>query len=151
MKTKMRGFEVVKEYLDKEIHLPMRNTTHAAGYDFESAETLTIPAHGIVAVSTGIKSYMQDNEVLQIYPRSSLAVKRHLMLVNSVGIIDKDYYNNPSNEGHIQILLRNFGDEDTIIQKGERIAQGIFMTFLLCDNEKKNGPTRLGGFGSTGL
>ncbi len=151
MKTKTRGFEIVTEYLDKEINLPMRNTTHAAGYDFECAETLTIPAHGIIAVPTGIKSYMQDNEVLQMYPRSSLAVKRHLMLVNSVGIIDKDYYDNPSNEGHIQILLRNFGDEDTVIQKGERIAQGIFMTFLLCDNEKKSGPKRLGGFGSTGL
>lgn len=151
MKIKQRGFEVVSSYLDQSINLPKRNTTHAAGYDFEAAETFTLHPKEVVPISTGIKAYMQDDEVLKMYPRSSLAVKRNLMLVNSVGIIDKDYYDNPSNEGHIQILLRNFGDEAVTIQKGERIAQGIFTTFLLADNEEPSGPKRLGGFGSTGF
>jgi dUTP pyrophosphatase len=73
-----------------------------------------------------------------------------LILINSVGIIDKDYYNNESNEGHIQVLLYNYGKETVTIQKHERVAQGIFMTFLKADNEPNQHAKRLGGFGSTG-
>lgn len=147
---KKRGFEVIQAYKDQSINLPHRNTEHSAGYDFECAvETVILPGQ-IVPVPTGIKAYMQENEVLQIYARSSLAMKKHLVLINSVGIIDKDYYNNESNEGHIQILLMNYGKESIKLPKGERIAQGIFMSFLLADNEKKSNVKRLGGFGSTG-
>lgn len=147
---KNRGYEIVSTYVNQNINLPKRNTTHSAGYDFESAVDITIPAGKIVPVPTGIKAYMQDDEVLQIYPRSSLAMKKHLMLSNSVGIIDSDYYNNEGNEGHIQILLWNFGNEDVLIQKGERVAQGIFMNFLKADSEDSPKAKRLGGFGSTG-
>jgi dUTP pyrophosphatase len=147
---KTRGFEIVQLYLEKDIFLPKRNTSHSAGYDLEAAETVIISPGEIIPCPTGLKAYMQDSEVLQIYPRSSLAVKKHLILINSVGIIDKDYYNNESNEGHIQVLLYNYGKEPVTIQKHERVAQGIFMTFLKADNEPNQHVKRLGGFGSTG-
>lgn len=71
------------------------------------------------------------------------------MLANNTGIIDSDYYNNPDNEGHLMIGLYNTGSEAITIQRGERIAQGIFMKYLTCDDDCAEG-TRLGGFGSTG-
>lgn len=147
---KKRGFEVIQEYINQEINLPKRNTMHSAGYDFEAAVEITLPPKTITAVPTGIKAYMQDGEVLQMYARSSLAMKKHLVLINSVGIIDKDYYNNESNEGHIQILLFNYGEEAVVLQKGERVSQGIFQPYLTVDNEAVSNVKRLGGFGSTG-
>ena len=67
----------------------------------------------------------------------------------AVGIIDSDYYNNPDNEGEIILIMYNFGHETVTIEKGERIAQGIFMKYLIVD-EDNNKVKRLGGFGSTG-
>jgi len=93
---------------------------------------------------------MQDDEVLKIYPRSSLAKKYGLTLSNNVGIIDKDYYNNPDNEGHIMISLRNFGRKDIMLRKGERVAQGIFERYLVSPFEDDVNTERNGGFGSTG-
>ena len=61
-------------------------------------------------VPTGVKAYIQDNEYLGIHIRSSMAVKRHLRLVNNEGIVDADYYNNPDNEGHLLLALANDGD-----------------------------------------
>ena len=94
---------------------------------------------------------MQPDEVLSIHIRSSLAVKRSLVLMNSVGIVDADYYNNEDNEGHIFIALWNRGHEDVVIEQGERIAQGIFQKYLTADgDEAGHGDVRRGGFGSTG-
>ncbi len=149
MKVKKRGFEVVTKFKDQEINLPKRKTTGSAGYDFESAVSVTLPPKEITFVTTGIKAYMQEDEVLQMYPRSSLCFKRNLMKANSVGIIDSDYYNNPDNEGEIMLILYNFGDKEVFIKKGERIAQGIFTKYLSIDNDNTN-IRRLGGFGSTG-
>jgi len=92
---------------------------------------------------------MQKNEVLQMYPRSSLSFKKKLIKANSVGIIDSDYYNNTDNEGEIMLILYHFGNEIVTISKGERIAQGIFMEYLSVDNDNTD-IKRLGGFGSTG-
>ena len=148
---KIRGFEVISSYVTKEIVLPRRNTSGSAGYDIEAAQDITILPGEILPCPTGLKAYMSEGEVLQVYPRSSLAVKKHLILINSVGIIDKDYYDNESNEGHIQIMLYNFGKEPITILKHERVAQGIFMTFLKADNEPSDHAKRRGGFGSTGV
>jgi dUTP pyrophosphatase len=146
---RQRGFEVVSKYKDQDIELPTRKTTGSAGYDFQSAETIELKPKEITFVSTGIKAYMQKDEVLQMYPRSSLSFKKKLIKANSVGIIDSDYYNNPDNEGEIKLILYNFSDEVVLIEKGERIAQGVFMKYLSVDNDQTN-TKRLGGFGSTG-
>jgi dUTP pyrophosphatase len=146
---KKRGFEVVAKYKDANIELPKRKTSGSAGYDFESAVTIEIEPNKIAFVSTGIKAYMPENEVLQMYPRSSLSFKKKLVKANSVGIIDSDYYNNPDNEGEIMLILYNFGEEKVLINKGERIAQGIFIQYLTIDDSETT-VKRLGGFGSTG-
>lgn len=145
-----RGFEIVSDFKDKHINLPTRKTSKSAGYDIEAAEDKIIKAGQMAVIATGLKAYMQDDEYLGIHIRSSLALKKHLNLVNSQGVIDADYYNNEDNEGHIMIGLINFGNEDVEITKGMRIAQAIFYKFLIIDDEKKVDTIRSGGFGSTG-
>lgn len=145
-----RGFEIISDYKDKNIQLPVRKTAKSAGYDLEAAEDMLIKAGQYGVIATGLKAYMQDDEYLGIHIRSSLAFKKHLNLINSQGVIDADYYNNPDNEGHIMIGLVNFGTKDVFIQKGMRIAQAIFYKFLTTDNEIKHDNIRQGGFGSTG-
>lgn len=148
---KLRGFEVVSSWQDKNIQLPMRKTASSAGYDIEAAADCTIPAGETYLVPTGLKAYMGPNEVLTLHIRSSMAIKHNLMCVNNVGIIDADYYNNEDNEGHILVALWNRSDEDFVIKKGERIAQGIFLQYLTADGDEAGlGARRQGGFGSTG-
>ncbi len=148
---KTRGFEIVSSYAERGIGLPQRKTAQSAGYDLAAAEAANIAPGASTLIPTGIKAYMQPDEVLCIHIRSSLAVKRHLVLTNSVGVVDADYYNNPDNEGHIYIALTNRGMEPVDIARGERIAQGIFQRYLTADgDEAGEGALRRGGFGSTG-
>lgn len=149
---KLRGFEIAKGFENKNINLPERKTKYSAGYDVEAAEDIIIPAFrpGIkpTLVKTGIKSYMQENEYLMLANRSSNPGKKGLILANSVGIIDKDYYGNQDNDGHIMFAFYNVKNEDVEIKKGDCIGQAIFMPFLIADNDKAEGE-RIGGFGST--
>ncbi len=119
-----RGFEIVSAYADKDINLPQRKTKDSAGYDFEAAEDVLIPSGELGTVLTGIKAYMQSDEYLGVHIRSGLARSAKLILVNSQGIIDADYYNNPANEGHIMFLFYNLSSSPVLIQKGQRVAQG---------------------------
>jgi dUTP pyrophosphatase len=147
---KKRGFEIVKNFENNNINLPIRKTKYSAGYDFECAEDTLIPAKNIVPalIPTGIKAYMEDDEVLYLYNRSSNPKKKGLVLANSVGVIDKDYYGNPDNDGHIMFAFFNIKDEDIVIKKGEAIGQGVFMKYLIADDDQAEGE-RIGGFGST--
>lgn len=101
-----------------------------------------------VLVKTGIKAYMPDNEVLILTNRSSNP-KRGLYLANGVGTIDKDYVDNEDNEGHIMFQFINLGQDDYMIEKGDKIGQGIFLEFKTVDDDNASG-SRVGGFGSTG-
>ncbi len=143
-----RGFEVAHGFEDKDVTLPHRGTSDAAGYDFHSLNDAIVMPHETVVLNTGVKAFMPYGEVLKIYPRSSMGIKKNLVLANGVAIIDSDYYNNPSNDGHIMIALRNEGDIKQCVKAGDRIAQGIFCRFLDCDDEPEE--TREGGIGSTG-
>ncbi|MGN0950945.1 MAG: dUTP diphosphatase [Mitsuokella sp.] len=148
---KTRGFEIVSQYQGRGIEVPKRKTAMSAGYDLQAARSVVIGAGETAMVPTGLKAYMQPDEVLTIHIRSSMAVKRGLMLVNHVGIVDADYYNNEDNEGHIFIALWNRGTKPVTIESGERIAQGIFLKYLTTDGDAAGeGETRKGGFGSTG-
>lgn len=100
-------------------------------------------------VPTGVKAYMQEDEFLALYNRSSNPIKKNLFVSNGVGVIDQDYYNNEDNEGHIQVQFLNMSNLDLKIKKGERIAQGIFQKFLLSDNDNILNEKRAGGHGST--
>ena len=149
---KVRGFEVISVYQGTDIRLPIRKTKASAGYDLSAAEDAVIAPGGSTLVPTGLKAYMQENEVLLLYIRSSVAHKQQLMLMNSVGVIDADYYDNAENEGHILIPLYNFGTSAVHIARGERIAQGIFTDYLAADGDAAGiGTVRQGGFGSTGM
>ena len=146
---KTRGFERVTAYENAGIDLPLRSTAHAAGYDFIAAERINLNPGEIKLIPTGIKAYMQPGEVLYLYDRSSNPRKKGLVLINSVGVIDGDYYGNPDNEGHIFAQMKNITDQIVEVAKGERIVQGVFAPFLLADGDRAEG-TRIGGFGSTG-
>ena len=149
---KLRGFEVAKGFENQGINLPVRKTKYSAGYDVEAAEDIIVPAfkrgQKPTLVKTGIKAYMEDDEMLLLYNRSSNPGKRGLILANSVGVIDKDYYGNPDNDGHFMFSFFNLKDEDILIKKGEAIGQAIFQKYLITDDDAADG-VRVGGFGST--
>ncbi|MDR0846624.1 MAG: dUTP diphosphatase [Lactobacillales bacterium] len=146
----MRGFKIAKGFENSGVNLPERATAHAAGYDFEAASDFVIEPGKIGVVPTGIKSYMEADEFLQLCNRSSNPKKRGLALANGVGIVDSDYYENPDNDGAIGFLLMNITDAPVEIKKGERIGQGIFIKYLLAEGDEFSGASRDGGFGSTG-
>ena len=144
-----RGFEVVKEDMRKtsgEIQLPTRGTTKAMAYDFYSPIDLVIEPNCIGKVWTDVKAYMGDNECLILNVRSSMGGK--VMLAKTQGWIDSDYYSNSSNDGNIGIFLKNISDEPYVIKKGDRVGQGMFLSFLVSDNGNTD-EIRTGGFGST--
>ncbi len=149
---KIRGFEIAKGFEDKDIHLPVRKTKYSAGYDIEAAEDVVIPPFkpGMkpTLVKTGLKAYCPKDEFFILVNRSSNPGKRGLVLANSVGIIDSDYYGNPDNDGHFMYAYYNFFTEDIHIKKGDCIGQLIFLKFLTVDNDEAQGE-RVGGFGST--
>ena len=132
----------------EDILLPKRSTKNSAGYDFYSLYDITIKPNEIVKIPTGIKVCMNENEFLGIFIRSSLGFKYNIRMCNQVGIIDADYYNNKDNEGHIFVCLQNHGDKDFVIKKGDRFVQGIFMPFLITDDDNTTS-RRIGGIGST--
>ncbi|MBF0818283.1 dUTP diphosphatase [Streptococcus acidominimus] len=145
---RQRGFELVSHFTDEGL-LPKRETAHAAGYDLKVAERMELAPGEIKLVPTGVKAYMQAGEVLYLYDRSSNPRKKGLVLINSVGVIDGDYYGNPANEGHIFAQMHNITEETVVLEVGERIVQAVFAPFLLADGDEARGE-RTGGFGSTG-
>ena len=167
---KTRGFEICKGYEDKGITLPKRSTKHSVGYDLFAYEDITIPSiwknvfknlknfcsgkkENIeilpTKIYTGVKAYFQEDEVMIIANRSSGPSKLGLVMSNSIGIFECDYYNNPSNDGNIIFQYYNFFPYDVTIKKGEKIGQAYFQKFLIADNDKAEGK-RIGGIGSTG-
>ena len=149
---KMRGFEIVKEEMRKtkgEITLPTRGSKVSAGYDFYSPVDIILKPNEKTCVWSDIKAYMQEGEVLLLFVRSSIGIKKGLALSNGTGVIDADYYSNSSNDGNIGIALYNYSDRIVEIKKGERICQGVFIPFLEADNGNTD-KKRVGGIGSTG-
>jgi len=152
--TRIRGFETVeKKFLKshgevEEVKMPLRGTATSAGYDFFMPSDATIEPNSGFLVWTDVKTYMLDNEVLELYPRSSVGVKRNIRIKNTVGIIDSDYYSNESNDGNIGLFLWNFGTEPQVFKKGDAVVQAIFKKFLESDNCNSE-VERIGGVGST--
>lgn len=99
-------------------------------------------------VSTGMKCKLDPDTYLQLSVRSSSPLKYWIMMANSVGVIDADYYNNPDNEGEIFFQLYNLSPFNIQIKKGEAIGQGIILHYMLTEDDAALGE-RLGGFGST--
>jgi len=143
-----RRFATVKGYEQVAVS-PVRKTSLSAGYDLATATDVKLPPGSVVLVPTGLKAYLPPGEVLLVAIRSSLAVKRTVIMPNGTGVIDADYVDNPDNEGHIMVPLLNLSQHPVSIKRGERIAQGIFMPYLTASDDTASG-NRTGGFGSTG-
>ena len=151
-KMKQRGFEVVKEEMlkgNKNAILPIRGDKRSAGYDISIPHKVTIQPHSSELIWTNIKAYMQDDEVLLIHVRSSIGIKKGLILKNVTGVIDSSYFSNPSNDGNIGICLYNNTDNEVTLEEGERVAQGIFQKYLTIDDDRFLNEERTGGIGST--
>lgn len=148
---KTRGFEIAKGYEDKGITLPVRKTKYSAGYDIASAEDIIIPIYtpGIkpTLIPTGLKAYCGSDEFYMVVNRSS-GPKKGFVMSNGIGIIDSDYYNNETNDGHFYFQYYNFSDKEILVKKGDIIGQVIFQKYLTIDNDISEG-VRTGGFGST--
>ena len=134
--------------LYNEYILPRRATRFSAGYDFIALDDFVIKPGEIKKIPTGIKVNMNDDEALFLFVRSSMGFKYNVRMTNQVGIIDKDYYGNPDNDGHIWVSLQNHGDKDYVVSKGVSFCQGIFMKYLLADDDDCL-DDRISGIGST--
>lgn len=149
---RVRGFELAKGFENEGVNMPVRKTKFSAGYDIEAAEDCVIPAFKLgqkpTLVKTGLKAYMQEDEYLMLCNRSSNPFKKGLVLANSIGIIDADYYGNPDNDGAFMYAFYNMFDKDVEIKKGDVIGQAIFKKYEIIDGDIAEGE-RVGGFGST--
>ncbi len=136
------SFEQFKKDIkdDKKLYesynIPKRETKYAAAYDFEAIEDFVLKPGEIKKIPTGIKANMDEDEVLLLIDRSSQGFKYNVRMCNQVGVIDKDYYNNISNEGHMWVRLQNEGDKDYVVKKGDGIIQGMFIKYLVTNNEE---------------
>ena len=159
------------------IKLPERGTSDSAGYDFFIPFDLKLNCGNDITIPTGIRSRMPKGCFLALFPRSGQGFKYRLSIVNTVGIIDSDYYNT-DNYGHIMIKIvydgfdntakMSFDNDGKIITKennnthkepfevsaGTGFAQGIFMSYGITATEILDGvqnKKRTGGIGSTGM
>ena len=131
------------------IKLPRRATSGSAGYDFFAPFSLKLEPGETLKVPTGIRSKMENDWVLKLYPRSGLGFKYRLQLNNTVGIIDSDYFYS-DNEGHIFAKITNDSNEGKIVEipEGTGFMQGIFLEYgITIDDDVTD--VRNGGFGST--
>lgn len=126
--------------------LPIRSTKASAGYDLYSNENTIVPAQSRVLVKTGIAIKMNKNEYLAIVPRSGLALKQGITVLNTPGTIDADYYPN-----EIGVILYNTTNTDFEIKVGDRIAQAILCEYKTMQLDLVKNKERDGGFGSTGV
>lgn len=150
----MTKFEIVKdeyrEHPNIDIQLPKRATKHSAGYDFCTPVDLVVYPGKCESVKLDVKAKMNPNQVLLMYIRSSVGIKKHILLANGTGVIDSDFYGNKDNDGNMTLALYNYGKEVQIFKAGERIAQGVFVKFDTTEDDQVE-KQRSGGIGSTNI
>lgn len=156
----MRSFEKIsfnqfkKDIVDdielyNSFNLPKRSTKESAGYDFESLIDYILEPDETIKIPLGIKVKLNPGEALLLIVRSSMGFKYNIRMCNQVGLIDQDYYDNPDNEGHMWIKIKNEGSLPFEIKKHDRICQGIIINYLTVDKEEKIEKERTSGIGST--
>jgi dUTP pyrophosphatase len=136
--------------IDTSLPLPQYHTGGSAGFDLYSREDASIPAKSLALLPANLIICTPPGYVLILAARSSLAKKKGLQLANGIGVIDSDYC---GAEDEIKLLLYNFTDAEVKVEKGERLAQGMFIKVEQGQWEEVNeinNQTR-GGFGSTGI
>lgn len=165
MTQKLRGFEEVVEkhrkhgkmveahgqsiLLHPKVTLPIRADKRSAGYDFYTPVPFVVLPGQTYELWTNVKTYMQDDEYLAMYIRSSVGIKRKVTISHGTGIIDASFYENEENDGNIRISLQNNSGRAVEFAIGERIAQGVFQKYLVADDDKVLKDERTGGVGSS--
>ena len=141
--------DIEEEY--ENIELPKRGTSESAGYDFYIPYPLVMKYRMNQLLPTGIRlvaDKLDMNYVMLLFPRSSVGIKKGLMLSNTCGVIDKDYYK-ADNEGHILLSFSEVFNREAIFEAGDRIVQGLIVPNLIVSNDNAK-EERKGGLGSTG-
>ena len=145
MKTKA----LIKK-LHKAVNIPEYKTNGSSGLDIEAflEKDLIVKSNETVIVPTGLSVAIDQNLEIQIRPRSGLAAKNNITILNTPGTIDSDY------RGEIKVILINLGKDDFVIKNGDRIAQMVISPVIKTEfeivDELPNTLRGLGGFGSTG-
>lgn len=126
---------------------PVRSTENSAGYDFYMPYDLNVRAGEEYVVKTGICCLLAPDKFLAVVPRSGLGFKYGMRLINTIGIIDADYYD-ADNYGHIMVSFT--ADEDFELHTGDRFCQGIILPYFTVTDDCPATKNRTGGMGSTG-
>lgn len=142
----MRFQEVINPIHNSETTIPARQTRGSAGYDFHIKEDMEIKPNETKLTFTDVKCKLNEKEVLLLFVRSSVGIKRRLALAHGTGVIDADYYGNKDNDGNIAIPIFNYGNETVHLKAGERLVQGVIVDYKADEDVVT---TRTGGFGST--
>lgn len=129
------------------IELPERATKYSAGHDIKIPFKKSVQAGCTLKIPTGIRCKMREDNVMLIFPRSSLGIKKGMTITNTVPVIDADYYN-AKNEGHIFICIKNNGSELLVLNQNDAITQAVFVPFGVADDGEIT-TERTGGIGST--
>ena len=142
--------KVLIKRLDSTVKLPQYKTDGASGMDLRAFinAPINVKSRTSSLITTGLSvAFSQDYEI-QIRPRSGLAVKNNISILNTPGTIDSDY------RGEIKVIIYNHGNEDFVIKNGDRIAQIVLVPVVKMEFEETNDlPETIrgeGGFGSTG-
>ncbi|RDU64874.1 dUTP diphosphatase [Helicobacter sp. MIT 14-3879] len=141
--------ELKVKQLDKDSILPKYQSDGASGFDLHSIEDIEIAPSEVVAVKTGLAFEIQKGFEIQVRPRSGLAIKNGISVLNTPGTIDSDY------RGEVMVILVNFSKNTFCIKKGDRIAQAVlsqvFQANLVPSNSLNETNRGSSGFGSTGV
>jgi dUTP pyrophosphatase len=131
-----------------DVPMPARQTAGAAGWDLCAAAAATVPARGFITVGTGIALELPPGFEAQVRPRSGLASRHGIGILNSPGTVDSDY------RGEVRVILFNQADTDYHVQPGDRIAQFVISRVTdveIVEAERLDDTERgAGGFGHTG-
>ena len=142
--------KVLIKKLSPEVKLPSYETSGSSGMDLQAhiESSVTIKPKTSSLIPTGLSVAFSENYELQIRPRSGLAAKNNISILNTPGTIDSDF------RGEIKIIIYNHGNNDFFINNGDRIAQMILTPVVKMEFEETNDlPDTMrgdGGFGSTG-
>ena len=135
--------------LNENATIPAYQSDGASGFDLHASQSAEIKAGGVCVVKTGLAFEIPRGFEIQVRPRSGLAFKNGISVLNTPGTIDSDY------RGEVMVILFNFGKEDFKINKGDRIAQAVLSQIFVADFSVSDelGGTERGekGFGSTGV
>jgi len=136
--------------IDKSLPLPEYKTSGSVGFDLYAREETIVPAHHFAVIPTNLIVKTPPGHMLMLAARSSSARHKGLTMRNGIGVIDQDY---SGEEDELKIMAQNLSDEDKTVERGERIAQGIFVKIEIAswlEVDTMEDQSR-GGMGSTGL